>query len=225
MAQTNDNIVRWNYTTNGKLIDNRREYLKCIAIITMVLDHIGMIFFPQVLALRMVGRIAFPIYAYLMATGIDWTDNKFRYFLRLAVIAALAQYGFALFVSCKFNIVFTFAIFILVYQLWQSGHKAIAVFLGLCTALVEYSIYGLLLLFVFRLLETHKVKGIIFYIALTLLYSSITNNPVQIFAILALPVIYLCPKNFKLQIPNWLWRWFYPAHFFVLLGVKLLCVN
>ena len=225
MEQTSCNIIRWNCTSDGKLIDNRREYLKVIAIVTMIIDHVGMIYFPQVLALRMIGRIAFPVYAYLVATGLDWTGNKFMYFLRLAAIAVIAQYGFSIFVAAKFNIVFTFSIFILVHQLWKSGHKAVAVMLALCTVLVEYSIYGLLLVFVFRLLETHKFKGAIFYIVLTLIYSVIANNPVQIFAVLALPIIYLCPKNFALQVPGWFWRWFYPVHFFILLGVKLLCVK
>ena len=224
MEQKSNNSIRWNCSPDGKLIDNRREYLKVIAIITMLIDHVGMVFFPQLLALRMIGRIAFPIYAYLVATGLDWTENKFKYFLRLSTIAIIAQYGFAMFVSCQFNIVFTFAIFILVHQLWNSGHKALAVILSLSTVLVEYSIYGLLLVYLFRLLESHIIRGTVFYIVLTVLYSIVANNPVQIFAILALPIIYFCPTGFTIQLPNFLWRWFYPIHFFILLGVKL-CVN
>ncbi len=224
MAKEKYNFVRWSCTADGKLIDKRREFLKVVAVVTMLIDHIGMIFFPQVLALRMIGRIAFPIYAYLAATGLDWTENKFKYFLRLAMIAVLAQYGFALFVPCKFNIVFTFAVFILVYQLWRSGHKAVAVLLALGTVLVEYSVYGLLQLFVLRLAETHRIRGILFFIVLTILYCIVAGNPVQLFALLALPFIYLGPDRFDLRVPNWFWRWFYPVHFLILAGVQLLCV-
>ncbi len=224
MASENGNVIRWNCTADGKLIDNRREFLKVVALVTMLIDHIGMIFFPDVLALRIIGRIAFPIYAYLVATGLDWTGNKFLYFLRLAIIAVLAQYGFSLFVPGCFNIVFTFALFVPAYWLWRSGHKAVALLLALASCLVEYNLYGLLLVAVLRLADRHKVRAMLLCLLLTALYCVLANNPVQAFSLLALPVIFRGPC-LNYQIPNWLWRWFYPVHFLILMGVKLLCVH
>ena len=43
--------------------------LKLIALITMTIDHIGYILLPQYRILRIIGRLAFPIYAYMIAVG------------------------------------------------------------------------------------------------------------------------------------------------------------
>ena len=55
--------------------------LKMIAIITMTIDHIGLVFFPGVAAFRIIGRLAFPIFAFLIAEGCSHTKNKLKRFL------------------------------------------------------------------------------------------------------------------------------------------------
>ena len=49
--------------------------LKLIALVTMTLDHIGVVLFPQAQWLRIVGRLAFPIFAYMIAEGCRHTAN------------------------------------------------------------------------------------------------------------------------------------------------------
>ena len=66
-----------------------QEGLKLIACVTMLIDHIGAAFVPW-MWLRMVGRIAFPIYCFLLAEGAFYTRNPRRYGARLAVGALLA---------------------------------------------------------------------------------------------------------------------------------------
>ncbi len=51
--------------------DFGRELLKIIAIVTMVSDHIGKILYPELLLLQIIGRLSFPIFAYLIALGIE----------------------------------------------------------------------------------------------------------------------------------------------------------
>ena len=55
--------------------------LKCIACLTMLMDHIG--YHTGIDWLRMVGRIALPIFVYLTASGYRKTSDPFRYILRL----------------------------------------------------------------------------------------------------------------------------------------------
>ena len=43
--------------------------LKIIAALAMVADHVGLMFFPQVRILRIIGRLAYPIFAYMIAQG------------------------------------------------------------------------------------------------------------------------------------------------------------
>ena len=72
--------------------------LKLIALITMTVDHIGMILFPSRLLFRVIGRLAFPIFAYMIAEGCLHTRSMGRYAGSLAVVAALCQivYFFAM---------------------------------------------------------------------------------------------------------------------------------
>ena len=65
--------------------------LKIIACIAMLIDHMGLILFPKVLVLRFIGRIAFPIFAFLLAEGCFYTKNKLRHFLVLAGFAIIMQ--------------------------------------------------------------------------------------------------------------------------------------
>ena len=61
--------------------------LKIIAMVSMLLDHVGLLFFPNVAIFRILGRIAFPIFAYMIAEGCRYTKNRAKY---LGMIAAMA---------------------------------------------------------------------------------------------------------------------------------------
>ena len=55
--------------------------IKLLAAVLMVIDHIGAIFFPQIVWLRCVGRISFPLFAYMLAVGCKYTRNKVYHLL------------------------------------------------------------------------------------------------------------------------------------------------
>ena len=65
--------------------------LKLIALITMTLDHVGMLLLPRVRILRAIGRIAFPIFAYMIAEGCQHTRNRKKYLLSMASFATVCQ--------------------------------------------------------------------------------------------------------------------------------------
>lgn len=65
--------------------------LKIIGIISMTIDHIGFFIFPQNTVLRMIGRLAYPIFAYMIAEGCHYTRNKLRYCGVMAGIACLCS--------------------------------------------------------------------------------------------------------------------------------------
>ena len=65
--------------------------LKIIAAVIMVCDHIGALIFPDILILRIIGRIGFPIFAYLIAEGAKYTRNKLRHVLVMAGFATAMQ--------------------------------------------------------------------------------------------------------------------------------------
>ena len=53
------------------------DFLKLIAIVSMLIDHIGSVFFPEVRVLRWIGRLAFPIFCYCMTVGLLYTHDIF----------------------------------------------------------------------------------------------------------------------------------------------------
>ena len=74
------------------------NHLKLIAAFTMLLDHAGILLFPRVQLFRILGRLAYPIYAYMIAEGCRYTKNKLRYFLMVFGLGAACQivYYFAM---------------------------------------------------------------------------------------------------------------------------------
>ena len=72
-----------------KLLTNNQ--LKILALIAMTADHVGLQLLPQYNILRIIGRLAFPIFAYMIAEGCTYTKNRKRYLGTLAAMAALFQ--------------------------------------------------------------------------------------------------------------------------------------
>lgn len=103
-----------------------KNQLKILAIVCMTVDHIGSAFFPDAAALRIIGRLAFPIFSYGIAEGCRFTHNKRRYFGGiflcglLCVIAFLPVggfYGNAL-LTMSMSILLLYAV-----QAWENSGK------------------------------------------------------------------------------------------------------
>lgn len=92
-----------------------QETLKIIACVTMLLDHLGAMCTPAIdlafwqlvpvngmvfisvklyYVLRCIGRLAFPIYCFLLAEGAHYTKNPQKYALRLGLGVLLAELPF-----------------------------------------------------------------------------------------------------------------------------------
>lgn len=65
--------------------------LKIIGVVSMTLDHIGFFLIPQNTVLRMIGRLAYPIFAYMIAEGCRYTRDRLRYCAIMAGIACLCS--------------------------------------------------------------------------------------------------------------------------------------
>lgn len=65
--------------------------MQIVAIVTMIIDHVGAIFFPGILLFRVIGRIAFPLFCWGIAVGAARTSNFYRYALRLLILGVITQ--------------------------------------------------------------------------------------------------------------------------------------
>lgn len=145
--------------------------LKIIACITMLLDHVGYILFPKILVLRYFGRLALPLFAYLIAEGCYYTKNRLKYLLTIFILGIICQATFfiegALNGGIKeyyFNILFTLTFsIILCYILLDLKNAVLQKNKAKCTK----NVILLLLAFAIILFITeflHKFVPVYFYV-------------------------------------------------------------
>lgn len=200
--------------------------LKIIAMVTMVIDHVGFVFFPEFLLLRIIGRVAFPIFAFSAAEGARFTRDRKKYLSRLLLWGLIAEVPFDLmgqgtvFSLESQNVCFTLAAGVAcIYLLEQRSAKnlaAVFVILLTCTLLsTDYSFVGVLSVVIIHHYASRgkTVKGVFFAcLLLTLSFS------MQIFALLALIPIALYNGKRGVNL-KYLFYAFYPMHMLVLWAV------
>lgn len=148
--------------------------LKWIALITMTIDHIGAYLFPHLNVLRMIGRVSFPIYAFLIAQGYVHTRNPRNYALRLAAFAIATQLIFMMFDVYFINVLFTFFLGIAAIYCYEKRWTwgiAIA-FLIAIYGNPDYSYYGVALVLLFYIFRNQNKMQMVSFVILTVLFTS-----------------------------------------------------
>ena len=97
------------------------NHLKLIAAFAMLMDHAGILLLPKITLFRILGRLAYPIFAFMIAEGCRYTQNKLRYFLMVFGLGAACQLVYY-FVSgdTYLNILLTFSCSILLIYCLQA---------------------------------------------------------------------------------------------------------
>ena len=142
-------------------------FLKIIALISMTIDHVGALLFNNNIYCRLLGRLAFPIYAFLLVEGFEHTKNdknKFnKYLLRLLIWAIISEIPFNFFIIRNLNylpaqnVIFTlFLGLVMLYVLNKySNYTSLQIIYIVCFSLtaiafrVDYSIWGILCILLF----------------------------------------------------------------------------
>ena len=224
-----------------------RDVLKLIAIVSMLLDHVGKLFFPNVLILQIIGRLAMPIFAFFIAEGFHYTRNKLKYFLTIFIFAVIAQIPYN-FLWQGLNILFTFACSLFLLWLWDCAKNlgiiekimlrliVFLVFMMLsCVAYLtklDYRWYGILLPFVFYSLRNKPILKFLSFAAFTglfvaekiaLAYPFVAfGSFMQLFAVGSVFLLAFYNKslssNKKLKYVFYI---FYPLHLIILLALTL----
>jgi hypothetical protein len=201
--------------------------VQLLAIITMLIDHIGIVFYPDNPILRMIGRLAFPLYAHGIVNGLRYTSNRRRYIRRLAIIAAAAQLPYMMALDVwGINVVGTFLVVIGVLQVIEryKENKLIGVCVILLAGLLmdelyfDYGSYALFLIMIYRYLSAQWMVAA--HMLLNVVYFLYANWVLQLASVLATCLLVygqpLLSAINRMKVPRWLWVSFYPAHLFVL---------
>jgi len=198
---------------NAQSHDSGRDLLKWLALATMTIDHIGLILYPQILVLRIIGRLAFPLFCYLLVLGMGSTHDPRRYFYRMLGFAFLSQIPFAIAneipIWQHLNIFFTLSLgIILIYFTERNNILVIFPLIASILIPVDYGVYGLATILFLYEMRSFKRTGVALLIVLNLLMIPF-GSLYQSFALLALPII-LLHSNGKLKFNLFRWKTKYP---------------
>ncbi len=172
-----------------------REFLKWVAIVTMTVDHVGLLFFPEYPIFRIVGRIAFPLFAYLLVLGMESTRNVKAYLTRLLVFAVLSQVPFTLVNGGVWweylNIYATLILGLAMVYLVEKGSVFFVVPLAASAVVpVDYGVYGTSTVLLFYMLRRDWRVGAGIFVVINLMLAG-TGALIQPWSILALVPILL----------------------------------
>lgn len=137
-------------------------HLKVIGIAAMLCDHIGVVFFPELTLLRVIGRIAFPIFAFLLVEGYFHTRSIPKYMSRLLFMAVISEVPYDLLMFGQIvdlrrqNVFFTLFLGILMLYLFETRSNAVTKVISLLLVLLvseavisDYNSSGLIMIFGF----------------------------------------------------------------------------
>lgn len=217
--------------------------LKCIAMLTMLIDHMGMVLFPQYRWMRIIGRLAFPIFCFLLAEGAVHTSNHRKYLLRLLAFALISEVPFnlarsgMLYAPYHQNVFFTLFLGLLAITAIQKlpGQILPAVSAIVCILVAsplhtDYGSGGVLIMLVFYLFREHLfLKVFLFAIFNIGLWGGVGQGlsyvleKTQTYAVFAIiPILcYNGKRGPSLKYPFYV---FYPAHLLALHLLRLLVI-
>jgi len=212
-----------------------RAFLKITAMLSMLCDHIGYVLVPWDVSpeyqglyyiLRIIGRIAFPLFCFMLVEGFSYTHNRKKYMARLAVFAVISEIPFDLAFEDSIvswnsqNVMWTLLTgFIVMYGIEKYEDKVLAKMLVLvCGCMLaffmhtDYSYMGVLIIAILYICRHDKKRGLLLMGILLAVQGSL-----EAFAVLSIPLMLLYnPGKNEVHIPKYFFYIFYPAHLVIL---------
>lgn len=220
--------------------------LKLLATVTMVIDHVaacGLVQGTQAyMVCRIIGRLAFPIYCFLLAEGAGHTRSIRKYLLRLAAFALLSEipynllfYGRVLYPGNQ-NIFFTLlaglsgvALYRYGEEHWREGWKQLLAPAGMLLLLgaaelleFDYGMQGVMLIYGMYLWRSDMSRGrsrLRYGALLVLFFGAMWYGTIQLYALLAFIPLLLYNGEQGPRVNKYLFYVFYPAHLLILFAL------
>lgn len=203
----------------------------------MLFDHIGDAIIGKFSFFNLIGRIAFPIFAFQAVQGYIHTKDFKKHMIKLLIFACISQISFMLFLSTftdtfALNIFFTFFLGLLTLFLYDKCKSKILGFIVIIISSiigelikVDYGAFGLLLIFAFYFFKDKKIFMLISsillcfanYIPNILQYPSLYVYYLLYALFTCFSLIFICFYN-KKEGPKskYFFYIFYPLHLLIL---------
>ena len=217
--------------------------IKILAIIFMTIDHVGLVLFENNLILRSIGRLSYPLFAFMLAEGCFYTKNKLKHFLLVFILALVCQITvFVYSGEVQHNILITFSMAILViyaYQVFENNKTFISSFPLVISIIVvyglnyiipsftktkgfnlDYRFMGAMLPLLIYMFKDFRLKLLVTAIGLVLL--SLELGSIQWFSLLSLIILFFYDgKKGKLKL-KYMFYIYYPLHLLLIYGISLI---
>lgn len=204
---------------------------KAFACACMFIDHLGAVLFPDFIMMRVIGRFAFPIFAFLIAFGYEKTSNWKLYAGRLLSFAIISQWPFwyAFDMPGYYNVFFTLTAALVGIHMsdrWNSPLPPVVLGI-LCEWLhTDWGIYGVILPYLLYAYRNDQKRMVLSTVLFTLLFDTLAfissgslHAYIQaVWIILLIPLTgYRGEKGYSSVTTHYAFYLFYPLHL-ILLG-------
>ena len=224
--------------------------LKIVAMVSMLCDHVGLLFFPEVDIFRIIGRIAFPIFAYMIAEGCRYTKNRAKYLGMIAGMGIVFQLVYLVAMDSLYQgILITFSLAIITIYAIDGILKSKKLWTGLASVAslvfvvffvfvlpillrgtdfdLDYGLWGILLPVAIyylpnRLWRTVGMAVLLLARAIHYTVFPIALGPLQWFALLSVLFLALYNGERGKAKMKYVFYIFYPTHLVILYGIAIL---
>lgn len=198
--------------------------LRIIALITMIIDHIGKVIFPHVVLFKMIGRISFPLFCFLLVEGFFYTGSRQKYMLRMLAMAFISEipydlafHGRIIYLGAQ-NVFFTLSLGLFVMIMMEKNKdtysRCIVGVIGITMSIflrTDYSYIGMLMICFFYFFRESKIIRDLGQIAI-----NISVRGIQWVGALALIPIHFYNNKCGNKKYKWLFYSIYPVHLLIL---------
>lgn len=209
--------------------------LKLVAIVLMVVDHVGYQLMGNDVVMRSIGRLAFPMFAWCVVVGSEYTHDIKAYMKRMALFYFVTQPCYVLSFGrtwSQHNIYLTLLLgLIAIWAIRDREYWALPMTLLAAYFMnPNYGMDGVYVIILFYLVRRSKLLAALVMTAfclywgrnsLTILTIGDWKLGMQSLAALSLPLIIL-PTHTGIRLNKYVFYAFYPAHMLVIYAIKQL---